>query len=244
MTHHSEVDDAITGRHSVRAFTPQPVPRDMLESILEVASRAPSGTNTQPWKVYVLQGHKRNALVQDVCAAIDAVHADEVAACSVEIAVITAGGSVRQALPFTGALNLEHCAPMAAGGVTPLGQAVEQGLDLLEQRKAEYRRNGVAYYQPWVVLISDGSPTDSWQAVAQRTRQLAEQRKLVSLPIGVSGADMGILGQFSNRPAVALQGLQFRDFFLWLSASMSRVSQSASTTASITLPSMDGWASI
>lgn len=76
MTNYSDVDDAITGRQSVRAFTQQPVQRDMLESILEVASRAPSGTNTQPWKVYVLQGHKRDALVQDVCAAIDAVHAD------------------------------------------------------------------------------------------------------------------------------------------------------------------------
>ena len=76
MTDYAAVDDAITGRHSVRAFTPRPVPRDMLESILEVASRAPSGTNTQPWKVYVLQGHKRDVLVRDVCAAIDAVHAD------------------------------------------------------------------------------------------------------------------------------------------------------------------------
>ncbi len=175
---------------------------------------------------------------------IETVHADEVAACSVEIAVVTAGGSVRQVLPFTSALHLESCAPMHASGTTPLGQAVEQGLDLLEQRKAEYRKNGVAYYQPWLVIISDGSPTDSWQAAAQRARELGHNRKLVSLAIGVSGADLGTLGQFSNRPAVALQGLKFRDFFLWLSASMSRVSQSASTTSGVTLPAMDGWASI
>lgn len=76
MTHCSAVDDTITGRHSVRAFLPRPVPRGTLESILEVASRAPSGTNTQPWKVYVLQGHKRDLLVHDVCAAVDAVYAD------------------------------------------------------------------------------------------------------------------------------------------------------------------------
>ena len=64
------------------------------------------------------------------------------------------------------------------------------------------------------------------------------------MAIGVDGADMGILSQFSNRPALALQGLKFREFFQWLSASMSRVSTSASTTSSVALPSIDGWASI
>lgn len=67
------VDDAITGRMSVRAFLPRPVPRELLTHLLEVASRAPSGTNTQPWKVYVLQGASRDALVKKVCAAHDAI---------------------------------------------------------------------------------------------------------------------------------------------------------------------------
>ncbi|MEJ7929650.1 nitroreductase [Ramlibacter sp. AN1015] len=70
------VDAAITSRFSARAFLPTPVPRATIESILEVASRAPSGTNTQPWRTYVLQGASRDALVQKVCAAHDAVYAD------------------------------------------------------------------------------------------------------------------------------------------------------------------------
>lgn len=70
------VDAAITSRMSARAFTPQPVPREVLTAILDVASRAPSGTNTQPWKVYVLQGRSRDDLVAKVCAAHDAVRAD------------------------------------------------------------------------------------------------------------------------------------------------------------------------
>jgi len=70
------VDAAITSRMSARAFTPQPVPRELLEHLMEVASRAPSGTNTQPWKVYVLQGASRDALVAKVCAAHDAMRAD------------------------------------------------------------------------------------------------------------------------------------------------------------------------
>ena len=62
------VDEAITSRMSMRAFSDQAVPRDTIEAILQVASRAPSGTNTQPWKVYVLQGASRDSLVHKVCA--------------------------------------------------------------------------------------------------------------------------------------------------------------------------------
>ena len=70
------VDQAITSRMSVRAFLPDAVPREKLMEVLNVASRAPSGVNTQPWKVYVLQGATRDALVSKVCAAHEAVHAD------------------------------------------------------------------------------------------------------------------------------------------------------------------------
>ena len=72
----SAVDEAITSRSSIRAFTAQPVPRETLTHLLEVASRAPSGTNCQPWRVYVLQGNSRNTLVDKVCAAHDALRAD------------------------------------------------------------------------------------------------------------------------------------------------------------------------
>ncbi len=70
------VDEAITSRRSLRAFTSQSVSRETLTALLEVASRAPSGTNTQPWKVYVLQGASRATLVDKVCAAHDALRAN------------------------------------------------------------------------------------------------------------------------------------------------------------------------
>ena len=72
----SPVDQAISSRMSVRAFTPRPVEKTLVTHLLDVASRAPSGTNTQPWKVYVLQGASRDTLVDKVCAAHDAVRAD------------------------------------------------------------------------------------------------------------------------------------------------------------------------
>jgi nitroreductase len=65
------VDQAITSRRSIRAYLPTPVPRQTIEEILAVAARAPSGTNTQPWKVHVLTGAARQRLSERICAAHD-----------------------------------------------------------------------------------------------------------------------------------------------------------------------------
>jgi nitroreductase len=78
------VDAAITSRHSMRAFLPTPVSRDLMEEILRVAARAPSGTNTQPWQVYVLMGAARRRLsdrILAVCASAEelAMHQEEYA---------------------------------------------------------------------------------------------------------------------------------------------------------------------
>jgi nitroreductase len=66
------VDAAIISRRSIRAFQPTPVPRETIEEILAVSARAPSGTNTQPWRVHVLKGAVLGKLVDAVCAAFDA----------------------------------------------------------------------------------------------------------------------------------------------------------------------------
>ena len=67
------VDRAIESRQSMREFLPAPVPRALILHLLELASRAPSGTNTQPWKAYVLQGASKYRLVEKVCRAHDAL---------------------------------------------------------------------------------------------------------------------------------------------------------------------------
>jgi len=65
------VDAVMAGRHAVRAFLPRAVPRELLAEILAIASRAPSGTNLQPWRVHVLSCAARQRLVDAVCAAYD-----------------------------------------------------------------------------------------------------------------------------------------------------------------------------
>jgi nitroreductase len=78
------VDDAITSRRSIRAYLPTPVPRETITEILQVAARAPSGTNTQPWKVHVLTGATKQQLSAAIKAAFDdpalrATHSEEYA---------------------------------------------------------------------------------------------------------------------------------------------------------------------
>jgi nitroreductase len=60
------VDQVIRSRHSVRGFMPTPVPREQVLEILDVAARAPSGTNTQPWQVTVITGEKKQALSREL----------------------------------------------------------------------------------------------------------------------------------------------------------------------------------
>jgi nitroreductase len=78
------VDAAIVTRRSLRAFLPTPVPRSTIEEILSVASRAPSGTNTQPWRAYVLTGTSKTELSRKILAAYNdpaerATHSEEYA---------------------------------------------------------------------------------------------------------------------------------------------------------------------
>lgn len=175
---------------------------------------------------------------------IQSLQKDEVAACSVEVGVITAGGHVTEQLPFTTAMNIDQVEAFQATGGTPLGEAVSLALQKLEARKQTYRNAGVAYYQPWLVIISDGVPNAGWEHAAAQAQQMSANRKLVCLPIGVEGADLNILGRFSAKPAKSLDGLKFNEFFEWLSASMSRVSASASTSAAVQLAPTDSWSVI
>jgi nitroreductase len=69
----NSVDAAILSRFSARAYLNKPVEKSVLEDVLQVAARAPSGTNTQPWKVYVVQGATKDKLVNEVCDAHNAM---------------------------------------------------------------------------------------------------------------------------------------------------------------------------
>ena len=98
---------------------------------------------------------------------------------------------------------------------------------MLEARKRAYREAGVSYYRPWVFLITDGAPTDSWSECRRQSASAEgdsrQARKSFSFfAVGVEGADMQHPGTeicSPDRPPLKLKGLSFRELFTWLSSS-------------------------
>lgn len=176
-----------------------------------------------------------------------AIREDETALYSAEVSIVTFGGYAQCIADFA-SLEVQPNAPtLSANGMTPMGEAVNMGLDLLEQRKTEYKDRGVDYYQPWLVLMTDGAPNGDSAELSRainRTVDLVNQKKLTVFPIGIgSEADMGVLAQFSpKRPPLKLQGLKFREFFAWLSKSVSKTSQSTpGESVKLDVDGIKGW---
>ncbi|MGI5952948.1 vWA domain-containing protein [Dysosmobacter sp.] len=155
---------------------------------------------------------------------------DELTRYSVETALVTFASEVECVADFGVAEKL-GMPQLTAGGITRMGEGMEMALDLLEQRKAAYKATGVDYYQPILVLMSDGAPNGDPKVLkkaAQRTQELCEQRRLTVVTVGIGpDADLDMLAMFTpKRRPVRLNGLQFREFFSWLSQSVANMSAS------------------
>jgi uncharacterized protein YegL len=154
----------------------------------------------------------------------DELFADSLAAKRVEVAIVTFGPVTTEA-DFTG-IQYFQAPTLSASGDTPMGSAIEHGLELLQRRKETYKANGISYYRPWIFLITDGGPTDSVTKATSLIKEGEQKKSFMFYAVGVEGANMDNLKHISVRDPVKLEGLRFRDLFKWLSASLSSMSRS------------------
>ena len=187
----------------------------------------------------------------------EAIKSNEQAVLSCEIAVVTFASEVTVAEEYS-SVDTKATPSFKADGGTAMAHGVNKALDMLEERKLEYKRNGVDYYQPWLVLITDGKPgdLDALPAAQERTRRLIADKKLVIFPIVVGNDDneekyhsiMQVVNGFcleNGRKSIHLKDLKFEEFFEWLGKSVSAVSMSqVGEKVKLDISTMDEWGEI
>lgn len=149
---------------------------------------------------------------------------------SAEVGIVTFASEAECVAEFNNVYNLT-VPEMTAYGGTSMGEGVKMLLDMLEDRKDMYKKTGTDYFQPMLVIMSDGMPNGDPQIFreqAERIRRLVEAKKLWVMAVGIGeNADMDELKKLSPKiPPMRIDHVHFSEFFRWLSASTVEVSTS------------------
>lgn len=158
--------------------------------------------------------------------------------------LLTAGKNPDGTIATARFVNADAFTPpsLSVHGDTPLYEALIAAVDALERRKQQYRAANIGYYRPFILLITDGAPTDS----DRRDRAVAaihdgiQKKKFSVLAVGVEQADMRILQELTagGLPAQRLKGLAFVELFRWLSSSLKSISSDKPNTRKQLPPTM------
>jgi uncharacterized protein YegL len=201
----------------------------------------------------MVESRKINQLNEGLRFLKDEILKDELAASRVDIAVVTFGdGAVKAVHPFT---SIQDFQPplLSANGDTPMGEAILQGVDLIETRKKIYRDQGVNYYRPWLFMITDGEPTDmkkgdqKWAMVKSTIEDCEKNGKLLFFSVGVEPANMTLLNDLMppSRGPIKLRQGNFREMFQWLSNSQEKIVKSdIGPGEMVKLEAPNGWGEI
>ncbi|MEK7685073.1 MAG: VWA domain-containing protein [Verrucomicrobiota bacterium] len=192
-----------------------------------------------------MKGDPITALNQGLIAFKEDLSKDPLASRRVELAVVTFDNEVKVRQDFVTVDQFEPPA-LTAQGQTFMGGAIQKALDLIQARKSQYRANGIAYYRPWVFMITDGEPQGEPEVIvqqaAQRLKSDEANKRVAFFAVGVENANMARLAEIVVRTPVKLIGLDFIEMFVWLSKSMEAVAQSR-TDEQVALPP-PGWGAV
>ncbi|MCR5617245.1 MAG: VWA domain-containing protein [Clostridiales bacterium] len=161
---------------------------------------------------------------------LSSIKANDDTRSATDIAIITFGSSVDIILPF-GKIGKGLPEISASTSLTPIGEGVLTALELLDARKKGYRELGIKYFQPWIVVITDGAPMGpnamaNYRTAVAACNELEKNDKLVVFNIGVGNAvDYDLLKQLSiKRPEpISVASAEFSKLFEFLGSSSSSV---------------------
>lgn len=149
------------------------------------------------------------------------ISSDETTSQRLELAVVTFGDSVNVVQSPSLISDIQLPELMADGDMT-LVDAVDEAIDIVNNRKKWYKSTGQPYYRPWIILITDGEPNEGMDvsALASKIKKDTSEKKYVFLPIGVDNANMQVLQSIQGQiPAMMLKDARFETFFKWFSDS-------------------------
>ncbi len=192
-----------------------------------------------------MHGEAIEALNQGLLSFKDELINNSLASRRVEVAIVTFDSAVNIVQDFVTADQFQPPI-LTAQGLTNMGSGINKSLDMIQERKTQYRANGIAYYRPWIFMITDGEPQGELEQVveqaAQRLQTDEANKRVAFFSVGVENANMMRLSQIAVRAPLKLKGLNFIEMFVWLSASMSAVSHSQ-VDEQVALPPI-GWGTV
>ena len=144
-----------------------------------------------------------------------------------DVAIVEFNSNVHVVQEF---VPVEYMKPvsLSAYGGTDMNGGLRTAIDMIVERGRFYRRSGTQPYCPWIVMITDGYPNDSVDAIAEEIAMLDSEDKLRLWSLGVQGADSTILNKIGHgKRVLKLQGYDFTNFFDWVNKSMRSISVSA-----------------
>lgn len=182
---------------------------------------------------YSMEGDPINELNKGLLSFGDFLKSKNSTRFSVETTIITFNSKVEcvQEPSLVDEMQGTSKFPVEVDGTTKLVDGVRAAIKKVEDRKQWYRNNGIAYYRPWVVLITDGYPDrdQDIEGLASEIKIAHNGKHFAFLPMGVEGADPNFLSKIatSEFPPLPIDWQKFQDVFKWLSNSLDKVSQSA-----------------
>ena len=177
-----------------------------------------------------MEGEPHRQLQAGLQAFANHLQEDTLSRRRVEVGICAFGDSSLELYPFVQAMDWTP-PELTLRGTTPMGAALRAGLQAIEERLQEHREEGRSYYRPWILLISDGAPTDEWLSAAKLIQEAEKDRTIYFFAVGVEDADMDVLSNISSRSARRLAGLDFSKLFRWVSKGLISVSHSGNSDA-------------